>query len=65
MKKKKHHQVKASWYYLFWGVMAASVIAGQLYVGSGYREMSNTMEQTADALIRLEMERLLRSQHNE
>ena len=41
---KKQHQVKSSWYYIFWGIMSASVVAGQIYVGSGYREMSETMK---------------------
>jgi len=41
---KKKHQVKSSWYYIFWGIMSASVVAGQIYVGSGYREMSETMK---------------------
>jgi hypothetical protein len=36
----KHHQVKARWYYIFWGAMAVSVVGGQIYVGSGYREMA-------------------------
>jgi len=41
---KKKHQIKSSWYYIFWGIMSASVVAGQIYVGSGYREMSETMK---------------------
>jgi len=36
----KKHQVKSKWYYIFWGVMAVAVVGGQLYVGSGYREMA-------------------------
>ncbi len=38
--KKKRHQVKSRWYYIFWGVATVSVFAGQMYVGSGYRQMS-------------------------
>jgi hypothetical protein len=38
--KMKKHQVKAKWYYIFWGVMAVAVVGGQIYVGSGYREMA-------------------------
>ena len=45
MKKKKQHQVKAGWYYIFWSIMALSVVAGQIYVGTGYREMSETIKQ--------------------
>lgn len=37
----KHHQVKSKWYYIFWGIMAIAVVSGQVYVGMGYREMSN------------------------
>jgi hypothetical protein len=33
-------QVKSNWYYVFWGIMAAAVCGGQLYVGLGYREMA-------------------------
>lgn len=36
----KQHQVKAKWYYVFWGAMAVAVVSGQLYVGSGYRELA-------------------------
>lgn len=38
--KNKSHQVKSRWYYIFWGVMAVAVVGGQIYVGSGYREMA-------------------------
>ena len=41
--QNKRHQIKSSWYYIFWGLMSASVVAGQLYVGSGYREMSESI----------------------
>ena len=44
--QNKRHQIKSSWYYIFWGLMSESVVAGQLYVGSGYREMSETIKQT-------------------
>ena len=41
--QNKRHQVKSSWYYIFWGLMSASVVAGQIYVGTGYREMSESI----------------------
>ena len=63
MKKKNQHQIKSSWYYVFWSIMALSVVAGQIYVGTGYREMSESMKETKEALVYLEMERLSRSQH--
>ena len=43
---KKRYQIKARWYYIFWSIMSASVVAGQIYVGTGYREMSETIKQT-------------------
>ena len=42
--KKERHQVKSRWYYLFWGAATVSVFAGQMYVGSGYRKMSNSLD---------------------
>jgi len=40
-------QVKSNWYYVFWGIMAAAVCAGQVYVGLGYREMAEATKSTA------------------
>jgi hypothetical protein len=47
MKKKHLHQVKSSWYYIFWGSMAIAVVGGQIYVGLGYREMAKATKSTA------------------
>jgi hypothetical protein len=44
---KKQHQVKSKWYYIFWGAMAVAVVAGQIYVGLGYREMAKATKSTA------------------
>ena len=38
--KNLRHQIKSSWYYIFWGIATVSVVAGQVYVGNGYREMA-------------------------
>jgi len=43
---KNQHQVKTHWYYWFWGVCAIAVVSGQLYVGSGYREMAEATKST-------------------
>ena len=44
MKKKKlKAQVKSRFYYVFWGIATIAVVAGQLYVGSGYRVMSESV----------------------
>lgn len=47
MKKKHFHQIKSSWYYIFWGSMAVAVVGGQVYVGLGYREMAKATKSTA------------------
>jgi len=44
--ENKQHQVKAKWYYIFWGVMAVAVVGGQIYVGTGYREMAEATRTT-------------------
>ena len=41
---KFKHQVKSSRYYLFWGAATIAVMAGQIYVGDGYRRMSDSMD---------------------
>jgi len=42
--KPVRHQIKSSWYYLFWAIMTAAVVTGQLYVGTSYKAMSNSIE---------------------
>jgi len=49
--KKERHQVKSRWYYLFWGAATVSVFAGQMYVGSGYRQMSKSFNRIVDAVV--------------
>ena len=49
--KKQRHQVKSRWYYIFWGAATVSVFAGQLYVGSGYRQMSESFNRIMDAIV--------------
>ena len=36
----KQHQVKAKWYYIFWGAMAVAVVGG-------YRKMAEATKSTA------------------
>ena len=43
MKKKQKHKVKSRFYYIFWGVATISVVLGQIYVGTGYRVMSESV----------------------
>ena len=58
--KKQRHQVKSRWYYIFWGAATVSVFAGQIYVGSGYRQMSESFNRIMDAVV-VEVERGLES----
>ena len=48
---KKRYQIKSRWYYIFWGIATVSVVAGQIYVGTGYRHMANTVEDFRNAYI--------------
>jgi len=41
------HQLKSQWYYIFWGICAVAVVGGQIYVGTGYREMAEATKSTA------------------
>jgi hypothetical protein len=49
--KKQRHQIKSKWYYIFWGAATVSVFAGQMYVGSGYRQMSESFNRIVDAVV--------------
>ena len=50
MSKKQRHQVKSRWYYIFWGAATISVFAGQMYVGTGYREFSRSLNRIFDTI---------------
>ena len=55
-KEKRRHQIKSKFYYIFWGLATASVFAGQLYVGSGYRQMARSFNRIIDTIV-VELER--------
>ena len=40
----KPRQKKSRTYYYFWGIATASVVFGQVYVGTGYRRMADTID---------------------
>jgi len=46
---KKGKVRKTNKYYTFWGIMTVAVVIGQVYVGLGYREMSNTIIESTKA----------------
>ena len=54
-KEKQKAQVKSKFYYIFWGLATASVFVGQMYVGSGYRQMARSFNRIMDTLV-LEIE---------
>ena len=49
-KEKVRNQVKSRFYYIFWGIATASVVLGQLYVGSGYRIFATSLGRIFDAI---------------
>ena len=61
---KLKHQVKSSRYYIFWGAATVAVMAGQIYVGNGYRQMSEKVGDLTEVIsIKYELE-LLEKQRN-
>ena len=52
---KLKHQVKSSRYYIFWGAATIAVMAGQIYVGNGYRGMSQSVKDLTE-MIEIKME---------
>ena len=48
----KKHQIKSGYYYIFWGLATASVLFGQVYVGSGYRQMSERIEEVTKEIVK-------------
>ncbi len=52
---KLKHQVKSSRYYIFWGAATVAVMAGQIYVGNGYRKMSEKVGDLTE-MIEIKME---------
>ena len=53
------HQIKSNKYYLFWGACTVAVMAGQIYVGAGYRQMSQDVKDLTEVLtIKIELDTL-------
>ena len=53
--QKIKHQIKSGKYYIFWGAATIAVIAGQVYVGAGYRSMSESVKDLTE-IIEIKME---------
>ena len=56
---KVKNQMKSYQYYLFWGVCTIAVMAGQIYVGTGYKSMSQSVKDLTEMIeIKIELEEL-------
>ena len=56
---KLKHQVKSSRYYIFWGAATIAVMAGQIYVGYGYRGMSESVKDLTEMIeIQIELQEI-------
>ena len=49
-KEKQRNQVKSKFYYIFGDIATFSVVAGQLYVGSGYRMFARSLNRIFDTV---------------
>ena len=56
---KLKHQVKSNAYYIFWGACPFAVMAGQIYVGTGYRSMSKSLDAWFDKTISIMIQKRL------
>jgi N-dimethylarginine dimethylaminohydrolase len=48
--QKIKHQIKSNMYYIFWGAATIAVMAGQIYVGNGYRTMSESIRDLTEMI---------------
>ena len=59
---KTKAQIKSYQYYLFWGACTVAVMAGQIYVGTGYKSMSESVKDLTEIIeIKIELEELRES----
>ena len=58
---KTKAQIKSYQYYIFWGACTVAVMAGQIYVGTGYKSMSESVKDLTEIIeIKIELEELRR-----
>ena len=55
LNKKQRHQVKSRWYYIFWGTATVAVVVGQVFVGSGFRRMAESLDDVLKSPIILDI----------
>jgi len=46
----KSRQKKSRFYYYFWGMATVAVVAGQIYIGSGYHSMANQVNTLVEVI---------------
>jgi len=46
----KPRQKKSRTYYYFWGLATVAVVAGQLYIGTGYHSMANQIRDLVEVI---------------
>ena len=56
---KTKAQMKSSSYYTFWSIATVAVVAGQIYVGTGYRAMSKSLDAWFDKTIGIMIQKRL------
>ena len=47
---KTKAQMKSNMYYVFWGACTFAVMAGQIYVGAGYNNMSRSVRDLTEVI---------------
>ena len=52
-REKIRAQMKSRFYYWFWGAATVTVVSGQFYVGSGYRQMAKSLDRWFDETIQI------------
>tara|TARA_S200000501_G_scaffold226584_1_gene212475 strand:- start:286 stop:576 length:291 start_codon:yes stop_codon:yes gene_type:complete len=52
-REKIRAQMKSRFYYWFWGATAVAVVGGQIYVGSGYRQMAKAFNRIIDTTMKI------------
>ena len=61
---KLKHQVKSNKYYVFWGAATVAVIVGQIYIGIGYRMMTQSVNDLTEVFTIIQEQEDLRRYPN-
>tara|TARA_B100002019_G_scaffold201189_1_gene174362 strand:- start:1542 stop:1754 length:213 start_codon:yes stop_codon:yes gene_type:complete len=61
---KLKHQIKSNKYYVFWGAATIAVIIGQIYIGLGYRMMTQSVNDLTEVFTIIQEQEDLRKYPN-